>query len=217
VTTTGINYQPAFRFPGQYEDEETGLVYNWNRYYIPEIGRYNRLDPAVSQDHLYAYASNNPIIYIDPLGLATYKGTCVYVSGGVVGGLGWLSCDVYGQCNKDNKQQVGKLKAFFSGATFGLPLGGVGFSLSQSDSLPNIGNISNMGGSATLASASGSALIGISYYNMRLGGTVSKDEKYGAVQEGAQAGIDASMDLFYGYSWLSEVKEKCCDNPGGWK
>ncbi len=30
------------RFPSQYFDEETELHYNWQRYYNPEIGRYNR-------------------------------------------------------------------------------------------------------------------------------------------------------------------------------
>jgi RHS repeat-associated protein len=33
------------RFPGQYYDEETGLHYNWHRYYKPEWGRYVEADP----------------------------------------------------------------------------------------------------------------------------------------------------------------------------
>ena len=33
------------RFPGQYEDEETRLHYNYHRYYDPRTGRYLRADP----------------------------------------------------------------------------------------------------------------------------------------------------------------------------
>jgi RHS repeat-associated protein len=33
------------RFPGQYEDAETGLLYNYYRYYDLSIGKYIRIDP----------------------------------------------------------------------------------------------------------------------------------------------------------------------------
>jgi len=63
------------RFPGQYFDEETGLHYNWNRYYDPAIGRYLRLDPAEDGLNLYVYAGNNPNVFIDPEGLVARGAT----------------------------------------------------------------------------------------------------------------------------------------------
>lgn len=66
------------RFPGQYSDQETGLHYNYHRYYDPMTGRYLRVDPVGSLigrvfineiNHLYVYGNNNPIKSTDPLGL----------------------------------------------------------------------------------------------------------------------------------------------------
>ncbi|OXM59823.1 RHS repeat-associated core domain-containing protein [Amycolatopsis vastitatis] len=58
------------RFPGQYHDRETGLHYNFHRYYDPETGRYLSHDPlglGPAPDSL-AYVAN-PTHRIDPLGL----------------------------------------------------------------------------------------------------------------------------------------------------
>ena len=58
--------------PGQYADKEweDDLYYNWNRYYIPHIGRYNRADPlGIVEDNFYAYSMNNPMNILDPFGL----------------------------------------------------------------------------------------------------------------------------------------------------
>ena len=59
------------RFPGQYYDQETGLHYNYFRYYDPRSGRYMRPDPMGLRGgvNVFLYVQNNPIGYIDPLGL----------------------------------------------------------------------------------------------------------------------------------------------------
>ena len=59
-----------WRWPGQYEDAETGLYYNRFRYYDPSAGRYISQDPSGVDGglNLYAYVSD-PLVMVDPLGL----------------------------------------------------------------------------------------------------------------------------------------------------
>lgn len=59
------------RFPGQYFDSETGLHQNWHRDYMPEIGRYPEADPIGLKGGInpYLYSENNPVNWIDPMGL----------------------------------------------------------------------------------------------------------------------------------------------------
>jgi|GEM_PF-420901 len=67
------------RFPGQYFDVQSGLYYNLNRFYSPELGRYMEPDPTGLKAGLnpYAYAGNNPVMNTDPTGLLSaddYRG-----------------------------------------------------------------------------------------------------------------------------------------------
>ncbi|MFC4470803.1 RHS repeat-associated core domain-containing protein [Streptomyces xiangluensis] len=76
-TTWGLTAWPKesqaytpLRFPGQYQDPETGLHYNYQRYYDPETARYTSLDPLglAPAPNPYGYV-NNPLRQIDPFGL----------------------------------------------------------------------------------------------------------------------------------------------------
>lgn len=67
-----FNGPTNLRFPGQYADEETGLFYNWHRYYWPMVGRYVSADPLIPrglQLQPYAYALQQPAKYSDRTGL----------------------------------------------------------------------------------------------------------------------------------------------------
>ena len=63
-------HQP-FRLQNQYYDEETGLHYNFFRYYDPEIGRFTQQDPIklLGGESLYRFA-NNVQTWTDVFGLS---------------------------------------------------------------------------------------------------------------------------------------------------
>jgi RHS repeat-associated protein len=82
-TATGTASASGKVFPGQYYDQETGLHYNYFRYYDPATGRYLTSDPITIAEHVllsrnlnkplelnpYVYVVNNPVKWIDRTGL----------------------------------------------------------------------------------------------------------------------------------------------------
>jgi len=59
-----------WRFPGQYEDAETGLFYNRFRYYDPGVGGYVSRDPIGLAGGLAVHGYvDDPLTWVDPLGL----------------------------------------------------------------------------------------------------------------------------------------------------
>jgi RHS repeat-associated protein len=82
-------------------DHETGLHYNYYRYYDPKIGRYLRADPIgiAGGVNLYAYVLNNPLNYIDPYGLisggaGSALGNTISFIGGTIVGIGLIASPV---------------------------------------------------------------------------------------------------------------------------
>ena len=81
----GMSYYPEskyiadanpFRYRGYYYDTETGFYYLNSRYYDPQIKRFISADSIgylgangdLNSYNLYAYCSNNPVMYVDPNG-----------------------------------------------------------------------------------------------------------------------------------------------------
>ncbi|WP_196219364.1 RHS repeat-associated core domain-containing protein [Leptospira santarosai] len=62
-----------YKYTGQEEDKETGLLYYKSRYYDPEMARFLQADSivngeSVSGSNLYTYVDGNPLSYRDPAG-----------------------------------------------------------------------------------------------------------------------------------------------------
>jgi RHS repeat-associated protein len=104
------------RFAGQYYDAETGLHYNYHRYYDPKLGRYLKPDPShynqseqsaipylipfyirtPSELHDFVYVRNNPLKYIDSSGLSCGPGQ---LGDSLIPDLGFGDCcDAHDDC-----------------------------------------------------------------------------------------------------------------------
>ncbi|MFN5995084.1 MAG: RHS repeat-associated core domain-containing protein, partial [Betaproteobacteria bacterium] len=72
-TTTGTTTN-NLRFPGQYEDQETGTYYNYMRTYLPMVGRYGESDPIGLGGgvNTYGYVFASPMTRYDPKGLLSW-------------------------------------------------------------------------------------------------------------------------------------------------
>jgi len=111
-----------FHFPGQYFDPETGLHYNYFRYYDPGIGRYLRGDTVaivIRMDH-FTYLSNTPINGSDPFGLYREVGGgfgLTFLIGSILASIHTEIC-----CDSNKRKHLRTIHTFCVGLDLGLGL-----------------------------------------------------------------------------------------------
>ena len=190
----GIHRHVFLRFPGQYNDMESGWYYNFHRYYKLEIGRYITSDPAGLEGNInsYEYALNNPIRFYDPYGLEPNSG-CVAACTAVGASIG------------------GALGGYVTGA-----LGGTAGTMVA----PGVGTIGGTVGGAAVGRIGGMAIGSVG--GMSLGQTFCPDDDEEECQkkyvECLHTGVDTKFrnkDL-YGHSGCYPCREKCRSNDGVW-
>jgi RHS repeat-associated protein len=114
------------RFQGQYFDDETGLHYNTFRYYDPQVGRFITQDPIGLLGGMNSFSYNqNPIIWIDPLGLApcqvrTVNGTKIHGRGQVDGTPGH---DQFSEAIANKLAMSGKFKDVYLNRSYNFAKG----------------------------------------------------------------------------------------------
>ena len=111
----------SFGFAGGISDADTGMVWLQNRWYLPESGRWNRMDPSLflsGQWNVYSYGYNNPVNFIDTDGrIANLLAGCA------VGAL-WVGLSTGGIAALQGNDLECVLKAGFGGAVGGC-VGGI--------------------------------------------------------------------------------------------
>ncbi|MBI9018885.1 MAG: hypothetical protein JEZ07_16665, partial [Phycisphaerae bacterium] len=186
-----------YMFTGRRWDAETSTYYYRFRNYCPMLGRFMQNDPLGYADSMnqYAYCVNNPVNYIDPLGLGFLRwarNTAIGAASGAVSGA--ISGAVVGFCTGG---PAGALAGAAAGAIGGAVVGAVAAGAADNVSQATGGGGLSVGQAALLGAAGGitggvgGALVAAEVTGATYMVTVSAT---GAVVGGTTAGITSDGD-----------------------
>ena len=130
---TGASKNPL-TYRGYYHDQDLGLYYLQSRYYDSVVGRFINADEIgflgangdLNSYNLYAYCSNNPVMYTDPSGNVIIE---ALIWGAIIGFAISFTTSVVSQYweNDGNVEEINWKQALYEGA-----VGGVGGALAAS-------------------------------------------------------------------------------------
>ena len=183
----------SLRYPGQYADAETGMHYNWMRYYDPNTGRYSTSDPIglMGGMNIYTYVSGNSMRWIDSRGLRVGTTTGAVQASVMVIAVG-VSMSAGGVVGTDHKKCESYQICFRFGGGMYAGVGLVGGLGTNAGGTADSGGFSvGVGGDAALgAGVGGQASIGVP---SPTSGGVSKGSL------GLGIGLSAGIDFCYTY------------------
>jgi len=135
AVTAGYSYAPygvasqsgtgvtPFQFSGREIDGATGLYFLRARYYAPALGRFISQGPMgfIGGPNLYAYADDDPVANVDPLGLYCLSPYAIGAISGAAGGAvaGALTGAVEGAAAGGVGAIPGAIAGFFGGGALG--------------------------------------------------------------------------------------------------
>jgi RHS repeat-associated protein len=197
-------------------DEEgiQGFALHVSRWYRPGWGRYTQADPVgLSRDrNLYGYVAENPLVYVDRLGLVRWKCDYHFATANTPGfglGFGALGISCVSEC-ACGKTVDASLSVAMGGGSAGLPWlpGGStnsSITLTDSNACPTADCLSGL---TTLTSGSFVPGAGISYTVLNLGCAAGRSELTGSSL--LSFGLDFGVDNYAGYGFLTGNKESAC-------
>lgn len=192
------------RFPGQYYDQESGLHYNYYRDYDPQTGRYIQSDPIGLNGGMntFAYVGGNPLMYIDPKGLARWTGRIeMFAAGEVIGGA-FGRAILTSDCDNGKRWNV-QVNFSAGGSTVGFPWSLTASKIELNDPYPAASPI-NLVGDFSYSGFNVAALLGYGSSIVQIGQAYS-------VSSGLVVGVDLSWaDFTLGESSVSDAFESEC-------
>ncbi len=204
--TDGPNFHNPYIYTGR-ETAENGLYYYRARYYLPEVGRFGRVDPVGLDGGMngFKYADCNAINYIDPMGLTTWDCTFGYANAGLIspgGGIYVGKCLSRCECNKKVECVVVLAIAGLTASV--VPVDGNIFSATLSGG-PSCSSCESLSGLAGMFNVGGGFIAGFSLSKLQIG-EVEGDFNLGFYWTTPQIGVDVFVGASYAWWW----DEYCC-------